>query len=79
MSEPSGDEVSLFKHRESVSFLLRMWQTQVKGKSQWQISLEDPSTRELKIFQNFDALINYLTQIMNKKQAGNSKLPEGGF
>ncbi len=69
MSEPISDEDSLFIRKGSISFLLRIWQTQIKDKSQWYLSLEDPSTRELLVFQNLKTFNLYLTQLMNKKQA----------
>ena len=69
MSEPISDEDSLFIRKGSISFLLRIWQTQIKDESQWYLSLEDPSTRELLVFQNLKTFNLYLTQLMNKKQA----------
>jgi hypothetical protein len=69
MNEPIHDEDSLFIRKGSISFLLRIWQAQVKDKTQWYLSLEDPSTRELFTFQNLNTFTHYLTQLMHKKQA----------
>lgn len=71
MFKRSDDVGSLFNRKQPVSFLLRLWQQQIPEKNQWQISLEDPSTREVLVFQDFAALITYLTQITQKKQAEN--------
>lgn len=56
---------------KSQSFLLRLWQSQGLDNPEWNISLENPTTRELKVFHDEHTLFIYLTQIMNKKQAEN--------
>lgn len=51
------------------SFLLRYWQNQDAEERTWHLSLEDPVTREVKVFQNVESLIDYLTQLSKKTQA----------
>lgn len=50
------------------SFLLRFWQNQDTEERMWHLSLEDPLTREVKVFQNVESLISYLTQLSNFTQ-----------
>ena len=56
---------------KSQSFLLRLWQSQGLDHPEWNISLENPTTRELKVFHDEHTLLTYLTQIMDKKQGEN--------
>jgi hypothetical protein len=50
------------------SFLLRYWQNQTANENSWHLSLEDPITREIKVFQNAESLIDYLTQLAQLTQ-----------
>lgn len=51
------------------SFLLRYWQNQNAEERTWHLSLEDPVTRDVKVFQNVESLIDYLTQLSKNMQA----------
>ncbi len=50
------------------SFLLRIWKPKGLIGIKWLFSLENPITHELIGFQDQYRLINYLTQIIEKKQ-----------
>lgn len=50
------------------SFLLRYWQNQDAEERTWHLSLEDPLTREVKVFPSIESLIDYLTQLSNLTQ-----------
>jgi hypothetical protein len=50
------------------SFLLRFWQNQDAEERTWHLSLEDPITRDVKVFQNVESLIDYLTQLKGLTQ-----------
>jgi hypothetical protein len=50
------------------SFLLRYWQSRDAEERTWHLSLEDPLTREVKVFQSIESLINYLTQLSKNTQ-----------
>jgi len=50
------------------SFLLRFWQNLDAEERTWNLSLEDPVTRKIRVFQNIESLIDYLTQISTKTQ-----------
>lgn len=62
-------EKIFYSTSKSQSFLLRLWQSQGLDHPEWNISLENPTTRELKVFHDEHSLLTYLTQIMDKKQA----------
>ncbi len=57
------------QHNYYHSFLLRIWQTQESEHSVWHFSLENPLTHEILAFQNTQNLSDYLTQIIEIKQA----------
>jgi len=51
------------------SFLLRFWQNSDAEERTWNLSLEDPVTRKIRVFQNVESLIDYLTQLSKNMQA----------
>ena len=46
------------------SFLLRIWNNEPSNYTNWQASLEEVSTHELKTFNNLDELFLYLRSII---------------
>jgi hypothetical protein len=58
------------------SFLLRYWQSQNSDERSWHLSLEDPVTREIKLFQNVESLISYLTQLAELTQVKPARFPK---
>lgn len=58
----------MFGHKEFHSFLLRLWQIKDDDRSEWNFSLENTFTREKQNFVDLQTLMEYLTQITQKKQ-----------
>ena len=63
-----SDEVESLQRNKYHSFLMRLWQTRELDEEVWYIALENPLTREVQVFKDIESLINYLTQLIEKKQ-----------
>lgn len=50
------------------SFLLRIWNKASQNHLDWHASLEDPSTHNIKTFNNPEALFTYLLEVSNLDQ-----------
>jgi len=61
-------DLGLLKHSGYHSFLLRYWQNRDAQDGTWLLSLENPITREIKVFRTVESLTNYLTQLTPKTQ-----------
>jgi hypothetical protein len=61
-------DLGLLKHSGYHSFLLRYWQNRDAQDGTWLLSLENPITREIKVFRTVESLIDYLTQLNPKTQ-----------
>lgn len=64
----TDQDLGLLKQPAYHSFLLRYWQSGFTPGETWLLSLENPITGEIKVFQTVEALTNYLTQLTPKKQ-----------
>jgi hypothetical protein len=62
------DELRVPRRTYYHSFLLRYWQSRDAEERTWHLSLEDPLTREVKVFQNVESLMDYLTQLSKNTQ-----------
>ncbi len=51
------------------SFLLRIWTNASRKHLDWHASLEDPSTHNIKTFNNPEALFSYLLKVSNLDQS----------
>jgi len=64
----TGKNLGLLKQSGYHSFLLRYWQNRDAQDGTWLLSLENPITREIKVFRTVESLIDYLTQLTPKTQ-----------
>jgi hypothetical protein len=64
----TGKDLGLLKQSGYHSFLLRYWQNRDAQDGTWLLSLENPITREVKVFQTVQSLMDYLTQLTPKTQ-----------
>lgn len=74
MSKESSNEFEAPGQQNYHSFLLRLWRNQEIKESSWHFSLENPKTRAIQAFNDFESLCLYLTQIMGLMQAEQSLL-----
>ena len=64
----TGKDLGFLKPSGYHSFLLRYWQNRGEQEDTWLLSLENPITREVKVFQTVQSLMDYLTQLTPKTQ-----------
>jgi hypothetical protein len=59
------------KPRQYVSYMLRMWQAKEEDDAVWRCSLENSTTREVRVFSNLGEMNSYLaseTQILTSQK-----------
>ena len=54
------------------SYLLRLWRVDEDGCQVWRASLEDPRTGERRGFPSMNALVEFLRELIRKKEEENS-------
>jgi hypothetical protein len=74
MNEEGSKDLKISGLQTYHSFLLRLWKTQEIREGTWHFSLENPQTRNILAFNDFQSLCLYLTQIMGITQANQSLL-----
>ena len=72
----SPGKLTMTKHHQYYSYLMRIWQSENHVENEWFASLEDPKSREVIYFKNLDQMFAFIREIKTSEDQPSNFLTE---